>query len=243
MKNIKDQQSIPKYFQISQDIIAQINCGKLKPGMKIPSENEIISQYRVSNTTARKILQHIESAGLASRVKGKGTYVTQRNIERSATRILGFTRNMIEAGHHPSTKLLDARKVLKGYSAVINGRRYSMKGPVYKIHRLRFADDIPMMLEVRYISLQFCPNIWKMDFKRSLYEIYERQYGLQLAGVNQMLSAIMLDSGVKDFFDIENPIPGFRVEGITFCGREMILEMEDSVYRGDKYRFSVIAKP
>ena len=39
------------------------------------------------------------------------------------------------------------------------------------------------------------------------------------------------------------PIPAFRVEGVTFCGKEMILEMEDSIYRGDKYRFSVCALP
>ncbi len=118
-----------------------------------------------------------------------------------------------------------------------------MKGPAFKIHRLRFADDIPMMIEVRYISMQFCPNIEKHDFEKSLYDIFEKEYDLQLAEVNQMLSATMMDAGLKDFFDIETPIPGIRVEGVTFCGREMILEMEDSIYRGDKYRFSVRARP
>lgn len=36
-------------------------------------------------------------------------------------------------------------------------------------------------------------------------------------------------------------VPAFRVEGVTFCGKEMILKMEDSIYRGDKYRFSIRA--
>ncbi len=39
------------------------------------------------------------------------------------------------------------------------------------------------------------------------------------------------------------PIPGFRVEGVTFCGKEMILEMEDAIYRGDTYRLSVCTRP
>ena len=233
----------PKYYQISRHIIAAIRSGRLKPGMQIASENEIIKKYGVSNTTARRSLQEIERAGWGTRIKGKGTFVTERNVQRSATRILGFTRNMIEAGFTPFTKVLDARKVAKGYSGTINGRRYIMPGPVYKIHRLRFADDIPMMLEVRYISMKFCPDIAKHDFRSSLYEIYQNHYHLSLAEIQQNLGTVMIDAGTQRFFDVREPIPAFRVEGVTFCGKEMILEMEDSIYRGDKYRFSVCAKP
>jgi GntR family transcriptional regulator len=83
---------LPKYFQISQDIISRIRSGQLIPGMQIPSENEIIQHYQVSNTTARRSLHEIEAAGWGKRIKGKGTFVRDRNVQRSATRILGFTR-------------------------------------------------------------------------------------------------------------------------------------------------------
>ena len=234
-------QEIPKYFAISQKIIEKIKKGKLAPGMKVPSENEIIKDYKVSNTTARKILQEMESAGWVTKIKGKGTYVRQNNVVRSATRILSFTKNMLESGHHPSTKVLDKKLIKKGYSAVINGRRYTMKGPVYRIHRLRYADNIPMMLEIRYISLNLCPNIEKEDFKGSLYNIYEKKYNYHLSEVNQMLSTIMLEKNVLKYFCLEESIPALLIEGVTFCGKEMILEMEKSIYRGDKYRFSIRA--
>jgi len=58
-----------------------------------------------------------------------------------------------------------------------------------------------------------------------------------------MLSTIMLDGLTQRFFDLSQSVPAFRVEGVTFCGKEMILEVEDSIYRGDKYRFSVCARP
>lgn len=240
---ISDATNVPKYYQISRQIIAAIRSGRLKPGMQISSENEIIRKYGVSNTTARRSLQEIERAGWGTRIKGKGTFVRERNVQRSATRILGFTRNMIEAGYTPFTKVLDARKVAQGYSGTISGRRYVMPGPVYKIHRLRFADDIPMMLEVRYISMEFCPEIAGQDFTGSLYEIYQEHFGLSLVEIQQSLSTVMIDAGTQRFFDVREPIPAFRVEGVTFCGKEMILEMEDSIYRGDKYRFSISAKP
>jgi GntR family transcriptional regulator len=232
---------IPKYFAISQEITIKIKKGELKPGMKIPSENEIIKKYGVSNTTARKVLQEIESAGLVTKIKGKGTIVCDSQVVRTANRILSFTKNMLEAGRKPGTKLLDARVVSEGYSATINGRRYTMKGPVYKIHRLRFADDIPMMMEVRYISLTLCPDIEQQEFEKSLYDIYEQHYHLHLREIHQMLSTIMMDTGIQHFFDLKESIPAFLVEGVTFCGKEMILEMEKSIYRGDKYRFSIRA--
>ncbi|MFC1558014.1 GntR family transcriptional regulator [candidate division KSB1 bacterium] len=234
-------QEIPKYFAISQEIIETIKKGDLAPGMKVPSENEIIKDHKVSNTTARKILQEMESAGWVTKIKGKGTYVRQNNIVRSATRILSFTKNMLESGHKPSTKVLNKKLIKKGYSAVINGRRYTMQGPVYKIHRLRYADNIPMMLEIRYISLNLCPDIEKETFKDSLYNIYKKKYNYHLSEVNQMLSTIMVKNDVLKYFCLEESIPAFLIEGVTFCGREMILEMEKSIYRGDKYRFSIRA--
>ena len=237
--NIKD---VPLYYKISREIIDQILKGHLLPGMKIPSENEIIKTYSVSNTTARKILNEIQSSGWAAKIKGKGTFVQKNTVERSVTRILSFTKNMIEAGYTPSTKLLDSKIIPEGYSALISGRRYTIKGPVFKIHRLRYANNIPMMMEVRYVSMQFCPGIEKQKFEGSLYDnIYDKVYNLTLTEVIQQLGAIMLETGIKEFFDVKESIPAFLIEGVTFCGKELILEMEKSIYRGDKYRFNVRA--
>ncbi len=233
---------VPKYFIISQEIVSRIKSGDLQPGMKIPSENEIIRDYQVSNTTARKTLQEIVNLGWAYRVKGKGTFVQTRSVDRSVTRILGFSKNMIEAGYTPSTRLLESVVVKKDYSDTINGRKYIMHGPLLKIRRLRYADDIPMMLEIRYISLALCPNIDKIDLSRPLYDIYTEKYNLAMAQVNQMIRTIIIsDMVTEELFDIEEPTPAFLVNGVTFTGTEMILEMEKSIYRGDKYSFSVRA--
>jgi len=231
-----------KYLNISREIIRRIQSGELMPGMRVPSENEIIAQYQVSSTTARKALNELEKAGYASKIKGKGTFVLVRNVERTVTRILGFSKNMRQAGYTPSTILLDARLIKSGHAMTVNGRWYSMKGPVLRIKRLRSADHIPMMLEERYISLELCPGIDKKNLEGSLYDLYESVYGLTLTEVNQMLSAeIISDSRIRRLFGLTHEIPAFLVHGVTFCGKEIILEMEVSIYRGDKYSFSVKA--
>ncbi len=233
--------ALPKYYVIANEVVDRIKSGELQPGMKVPSENEIIRDYAVSNTTARKALQEIELGGWARRVKGKGTFVLRKDVLRSATRILSFTRNMIEAGYEPSARVLDKREV-DGYSAVINGRRYSMAGPVYRIQRLRYADDTPMMFETRYISKQLCPDILGKNLTQSLYQIYEYEYGIDLSEEAIQMSCTQLNSSeIRDLFLVSRPISAFVIEGVTFCGKEIPLEMERSIYRGDKYHFSLTA--
>ena len=232
---------LPKYYRISQEIVRRIQQGDLQPGMQVPSENQIIDRYGVSNTTARKALMEIERSGWAVRIKGRGTFVRSGSVLRSASKILSFTRNMVESGLRPSTRVLERGVAEEGYAEVINGRRYAMQGPVYRIRRLRFGDGVPMLLEVRYISLELCPGIADDLLEGSLYQLYEGKYGHQLVEIHQMLSSLIIDAGYARYFENPSPIPGFQVDGATFCAKELILEMERSVYRGDKYSFAVRA--
>jgi GntR family transcriptional regulator len=183
----------------------------------------------------------LEKGNWVTRVKGKGTYVRDYAVVRSIDRIFGFTRNMVEAGRKPVTRLLGFHLREEDHTQTINGRTFTMKGPICEIERLRLADGIPMMRETRYISLTLCPDIQHRNLEQSLYEIFQRDYGIHLTEIHQMLSAVLLDGPSLKTFQLTKPVPSFRVEGVSFCGKNLIAEMEDSVYRGDMYRFAARA--
>jgi GntR family transcriptional regulator len=234
---------MPKYLVIYNSIIDRIKNNELIPGSQVPSENEIIKEFNVSNTTARKVLQEIENEGWAVKIRGKGTFVKEFVVDRSAAKILSFTRNMLEQGLRPSTLILDSEILDKDWSVNISGRAFSIPGPVFKLRRLRLANEVPMMHETRYISLTCCPNIWEHDLQGSLYRIYNEKYQLYIARIEQVLTAIMLDKYSIKKLEITRNKVGIKVEGVTFCNNDMILEAEESIYRGDKYKFSVQAIP
>jgi len=237
----QDKYAPPKYFQISREIIGQIQGGAIASGSPVPSENDIISRYRVSNTTARKALHELEKEGWVTRVKGKGTFVRDFTVVRAINRIFGFTKNMLEAGRKPTTHLLGFHLRSQDHTQTINGRAFTLKAPFCEIERIRYADGIPMMKETRYISLGLCPDIHRRNLERSLYSIFARDYGIHLTEINQMLSAVLLEGESLKPFQLTKPVPAFRVEGASFCGKDLIIEMEDSVYRGDIYRFAAKA--
>ncbi|MEN8226703.1 MAG: GntR family transcriptional regulator [Bacteroidota bacterium] len=240
---------LPKYLHISHQIISRIKNGELVPGMQIPSENEIIRRYGVSNTTARKVLQEIEMRGIAVRVKGRGTFV--RNIDDShmvertlgsiATTRSGFETNLIKEGFVPSIQYIENEIIEDNMEISLNGHSYELKGPIYKIRRLRLSDDIVMKDDTRYIPLSICHNFDKLDFEQydSFLHIYEDHYHFKIRDVKQILTTSIMTKMDMEVFKVEKVKAIFNLKGATFIGNGLICEIETSKYHGDKYRFSV----
>ena len=242
----------PKFIAISEEIISKIKSGKWQPGDQIPSENELIQHYGVSNTTARKSLLEIELKGWARRIKGRGTFVLNRAKDHHLTRTLGsiedtrlgFDEKLKAEGFNPKNIILEKRILKDGISSEIGGKHYIIEGPALKVHQLRYADEVVLKDEVKYISLTMCPRINLLPTEISYFDTYETEYQLQISGVNQTLGAGILkpDDG-DNHFDIQQPIPVFILDSAVVSDSDKIIEIERSYYRGDKYTFAILANP
>jgi GntR family transcriptional regulator len=242
----------PKFLELSDRIIEKIKEGELLPGDKVPSENELIKKYKISNTTARKVLLDIESRGWVRRIKGKGTYVLNRTQEHKLLRTLGsidatrrgFNDYLKAEGFTPKNVILEKTILKEGVSSDVNGKHFIIEGPVLKIHQLRYADDDVMKDELRFISLKLCPRIDRLPTEISYFKIYETNYHLKITDIKQTLSVDILTADTPDNnFDNLSSIPVFLLDSVLLCNGEQVLEIERSFYRGDKYRFSIIVNP
>ena len=241
----------PKYLEISKEIISKIESGELMPGDKVPSENELIKIYRISNTTARKSLLEVEIRGWARRIKGKGTFVLNRTEDMHLTRILGsfdamresFDENLVKEGFTPRNIILEKTILENGMSTNVNDKTYSIEGPVLKIHRLRYANDTLMKDEIRYVSMNICKKMHLTEFDRSFIKIYEDKYHLKLEEIQRTLNTtILYPDDDKNYFENDTPLAVFILNGVIISDG-MVVEIEHSYYRGDKYRFSTKIKP
>ncbi len=241
-----------KYIEISKEIISKIESGELSPGDKVPSENDLIKTYGISNTTARKSLSEIENRGWARRIKGKGTFVLNRTEDMHLTRMLGsfhamresFDENLVKEGFTPRNIILEKTILENGISVNVNDKTYSIDGPVLKIHRLRYANDILMKDEIRYVSMNICKRMHLMEFEQSFIKIYEDKYKLQLDEIQRTLNTTILYPNQADnYFENDVPIAVFILNGVITVSDGRVVEIEHSYYRGDKYRFSTKTKP
>ena len=66
----------PKYLQVVNAVIADIEAGVLKRGERVPSINETSEMYYLSRDTIEKAYKVLRKKGVISSVKGKGCYIS-----------------------------------------------------------------------------------------------------------------------------------------------------------------------
>jgi DNA-binding transcriptional regulator YhcF (GntR family) len=77
---INSESRMPKYRQIVNSIIEEIEKGTLKVGQRIPSINEISEEYYLSRDTVEKAYNHLKEKKIIVSAKGKGYYVARAVI-------------------------------------------------------------------------------------------------------------------------------------------------------------------
>lgn len=127
---------------ITQQIIHQIHtaiiAGKLTPGDKLPSENDMIKQFGISKQTLRESLRALEHMGLIQTKKGMGGGSFIIEVDASITKL-----GLLNYFYFKNLSIRDlslVRKLLEPYSA--------------KICALTMSDDDILGLKTLNISVK-----------------------------------------------------------------------------------------
>jgi len=79
---INPDSEIPKYKQVVDLLVSDIEAGIFKVGQRIPSINETSEELLISRDTVEKAYVHLRKKGILASVRGKGYYVNQINIHK-----------------------------------------------------------------------------------------------------------------------------------------------------------------
>ncbi len=66
-----------KYYDLMEQLHGKIMSGEIRPGEKLPSENELSAEYGVSRQTVRKALQILQNEGYIYAEHGRGTFCSE----------------------------------------------------------------------------------------------------------------------------------------------------------------------
>ena len=112
----------PLYQQIADHLLERIEQHVLRPGDRIPTEQEISEAFGVSRITAVRAVKELEAKGLVSRTKGKGSFVTSQSSWHNST-VSGPTRLSVVSLVLPFQEML-ALGVLVGVEHVVKTGGY-----------------------------------------------------------------------------------------------------------------------
>ncbi|UCD80813.1 MAG: GntR family transcriptional regulator [Desulfobacterales bacterium] len=228
---------VPLYFQLKEQIKQIILNGEYKEGDLIPSEREFSDNYELSSTTIRRALNDLVQEDFLERKAGKGTFVKRRRVKRDLRKVLGFTKNMTEMGLTPTTKVL-SKKVVTANAFARQRLELEKGNKVVRLERLRLADDVPMMLETRYIRTDLCPAIEQEELSSSLWRVFEEKYGLKPNRHTQGMTIVTVSGHAASLLTLNDNSLVFLIKGVTYVKDNEPIECEESMYRSDKYELT-----
>jgi GntR family transcriptional regulator len=170
--------------------------------------------------------------GLLVRRQGSGNFVASR-IEKNFAKLTSFSEDMRARGRTPhSVWLKRAEGTVTPEEALT--LRLSPGAPVFRFHRIRFADDAPMSLEYTTVTADCLPSIDAVG--ASLYEALEAA-GNRPVRALQRLRALILNAEQAKLLHARPGDAGLLVERIGFLRDGRAVESCLSYYRGDTYDF------
>jgi GntR family transcriptional regulator len=224
--------ALPLYQQLQRGLRQAIENKLLGPDDALPPERDLAEQFSVSRITVRKALDGLVSEGLLTRRQGSGTFVSGR-VEKNFSKLTSFTEDMIARGRTPTSSWLrKAKGAVTPEEALTMG--LSPGTPVYRFHRLRFADDTPMALEYCTVPAFCLPSVDAVD--SSLYAALQRA-GHRPTRALQRLRAVLFTAEQAELLRAREHDAGLLVERRGFLPDGRAVEFSQSYYRGDIYDF------
>jgi DNA-binding FadR family transcriptional regulator len=104
--------------QLVKVLTARIHEGALKPGDRLPTEQELIEEFSVSRTVVREAISSLRAAGLVASQQGVGAFVLQGDATPSF-RIDGTSLNLIK----DVIAVLELRTALESDAAALAAQR------------------------------------------------------------------------------------------------------------------------
>lgn len=236
---------LPTYYQIKQTIKNWILNKEFSPGEKIPSENELGEKFNVSRLTVRQAISQLVQEGFLISRRGEGTFVTHNEhlIGSFSLEFTGFMDDLfyqISKSKTKSVKInrIPVPKVIKEKLELRNNGE-----EVIQIKRVRFLDDKPFAYTINYLPIDIGRRVTEKDlFRKPLLQIMEEDLGIQFTEAFQTIEASFADQEVSEQLGIVSGSPILLVERIMYTKKRKPVEVVQSSYRGDLYKYIVRLK-
>lgn len=239
MTKINKYSKDPLHHQLYRIIRKKIMNGEYKEGEIIPSEQEMQKEYGISRITVRRTITDLEHDGLVRKIKGKGTLVEPMKSNRDLQVFQSFSGNALTKGDRPSSVILEL-SYSEAPAKVVELLNIQPGDKIFFLKRLRLLNGRIIALNVTYVrsDLEFTISSNDFDEKTSLYDYLEKR-GVSLGSANESMESRMPNSECKADLFLDDNVPIFYKERVTFNTDGLPVEYSETSYIGSKYKYNI----
>jgi GntR family transcriptional regulator len=230
---------IPLYYQLENILRSKIEGGEVLPNHKLPTEQELSREYKISRATVRQALAALVSEGLLYRKQGKGTFVTEKAGQTKTVKLTGFTEDLFSEGHQAEVKIIEIRAV-PAPERIASVLRVPVGEDVTRFRRLRSLDGGPFSYVLNFLPPEIGEKINERDLQHhTMLHLLEEKLGIALGTIRHSVESIKADVEVASLLGIGVFEPVLYMETAVFSADGQPVEAVDSFFRSDRYRYTV----
>jgi GntR family transcriptional regulator len=221
--------SISLYMQIKELLTAKVGKGEWLPGSIIPSEINLAQELGVSQGTVRKAITELVENNVLTRRQGRGTFVSNHDTDRALFHFFHITDNN---GHKvlPDSRVLHCRR--KPASRVEALKLQLATGTsIIRIERVRNFSAKPTMIETITLPAEPFDDLGREgnpDLPNTLYELYEKQYGITIHSADEHLRAVAASKHDAKLLNLEVGTPLLEIERVALTLDKIPVELRIS---------------
>lgn len=203
--------SIPAYQQIRQIFLNKLKNGEIKPGEKLPSENQLCMKYDISRITVRQAVASLVNDGLLHTVPGKGTFANDVMQEAHLEYVSSFIKGSETRGLKPGIKVI-VEEIIEAGRETAEHLKINEGEKVIRIKRVKAANNVPLYIEDRYIPHEYCPDLVEENLGDvSLTDLAKERYGLKIRSRDIVVMPFTLDAESAFLLNADEELPSLLV--------------------------------
>ena len=173
--------STPLYAQLKKSLLNGIQNGTYGSDGRIPSENELCEMSTLSRPTVRQAVAELVAEGFLVKVKGKGTFLSEKPERIEIKGFNGFQFSVLSADNQDSREFLSVDRIV-GESEDLDRIFGQMPISTEKAYArmtwvLRSAKEEPYAYCISYVPLWMFPNLIEdLKLGRRMLDITANKY-------------------------------------------------------------------
>ncbi|MEP9381721.1 GntR family transcriptional regulator [Nocardioides sp. KR10-350] len=218
--------------QVADVLRLQIIHG-LVPDQTLPSETELAADFGVSRNTVREALDLLRSDGLVARTPGVGTVVVGTRYLHGLDRLQGLAETL--RGHGTVMNEVRVAGVVPAPAAVAARLRLAAGSQVVYLERRRFADGLPISLDLTYLVPDLGEPLLDCDLAgQDVFALLETTAGVPLGHAEMTLEATSADRHSAALLQVPSGAPLLLLERLTHLADGRPVDLEYVRLRGDR---------
>jgi DNA-binding GntR family transcriptional regulator len=243
MKQFDKDKSLPLYIQVANWIRSRVITGLWPKGFKLPRETELAEQLEVSRGTLRKAMALLTKDKIIEQTQGKGTFVGATIFEQSwAYKLTTTSEELNWEGIPFRIEVLElAKRRVNDHRIYEILSLLSHQDRVIVLKRLRYVDEIPVVMHTSFFPADKYSELLKIDFtKETMTGALENILDVKVAWAEHTISAIYADSEISKYLQMNDGEPVIYDEHTLYNDKDEVVEFTKGWFRGDRFRLKTI---